>query len=149
MSRQEDVGFAENFLKRDGRLNRWRYFKRFFALIVMVIAAVGVIVGIISAFENSAIVILGALVLIVVLLATIYPFFCLMVRRLHDMNKSENFAYAYFAVYIVVSMLSGILEDEYEDLAAGMGLIIFVVNLYITLSPGTKGDNQYGSDPLE
>ncbi|MBR0261696.1 MAG: hypothetical protein IJQ85_07875 [Selenomonadaceae bacterium] len=34
MSRVKDDGFVENFLKRDGRLNRWRYFKRTALLVV-------------------------------------------------------------------------------------------------------------------
>ena len=35
MAHVKDVGFAENFLKRDGRLNRWRFFKRNLAVALM------------------------------------------------------------------------------------------------------------------
>lgn len=148
--RVKDVGIAENFLKRDGRLNRWRYFKRVFVLgfaeMLLLTAAVAA-----TADENGALSTVGIVLYKGIGLASLVPFFCLAVRRLHDVNRDETLAYILFALNVAISLF---FDDDFsvtepsfmESLLAAAATLI---GLYMLLCPGTAGDNQYGTDPLE
>ena len=144
-----DNGLAENFFRRDGRLNRLRYFKRnvvvFLAAIVILFVVIVMDVnalGHLSSFGNGAIKIFSAVILI--------PTFCLMVRRLHDMDKSETLAYIYAVLSLVVVLFrdNDFLVTEPSTLENLLNIVSSFIGLYIFFCPGTKGDNQYGPDPL-
>ena len=149
MSRVKDKGLVENFLKRDGRLNRWRYFKRsmfvafvsFMILFCIIIADVNAL-GQLSDFGILLIKIFSALMQV--------PIFCLMVRRLQDMNKNETLAC--ICITLDLSMTFFIQNDFLTTEPSSLENILNVVNgliaLYIFLCPGTRGRNKYGEDPL-
>ena len=158
--RVKDKGFVENFLKRDGRLNRWRYFKRMLALLLIseaVVVVVSIVTVIISIFlmpnasltsdeelRNNAIIFTKAVCFLMT-----PAYFCLMVRRLHDLNKSEKIAYVLTAIICVNIFTLDVEPTEDSVLENILQWINFVFTLYLFLFPGTKGDNQYGADPLE
>ena len=149
MARQPDNGIVENFLRRDGRLNRWRYFKRctllglvefviFVAIFIMDMNALGQL----SSFGNIA--------LKLVLAVGQIPFFCLMTRRLHDCGRDEKLAYASLALNAIIIILTNynnlIVEPSlFENIITALA---GVIGIYALFCPGTKGDNQYGEDPL-
>ena len=149
--RVPDSGIYENFFKRDGRLNRWRYFKRSVVIgfvdliILMVIFFTDVnALGQLSTLGNAAV---KAVVLIFQL-----PFYCLMVRRLHDIDHSEKLA----QLSLAMSIATVFFTDYSINAAANQSLIesiIVLVNgvigFYVLFRSGTKGANQYGEDPLE
>ena len=149
MARQPDSGIYENFFRRDGRLNRWRYFKRLtvIAVVEMLIAIAIFIMNMNALGQLSS---SGEMVFKLLLAAGQMPFFCLMVRRLHDCDKDEKLAYA----SLVLNALAIIVTD-YKTLAEPtlfdnvVAALAGVIGLYALLCPGTKGDNQYGADPLE
>ncbi|MBR1646348.1 MAG: DUF805 domain-containing protein [Selenomonadaceae bacterium] len=149
MARQPDSGIYENFFRRDGRLNRLRYFKRciLLCLVEFLIAAVIFVMDMNALGQLSS---TGNLAFKFLLAVGQIPFFCLMVRRLHDCDKDEKLAYASLvlnALTIIVTDYSAFAEPSLFDnvVAALAG----VIGLYALLCPGTKGDNQYGEDPLE
>ena len=150
MARVKDKGIFENFFRRDGRLNRWRYFKRTIAIfpVALLISFAVVIVdvnalGQLSSFGNNAIKFLLAAIQI--------PFFCLTVRRLHDMNKNETLAYVAIGLGLIPILFrdGDFLVTEPSTLENLLNLVSGFISLYILFCPGTHGNNQYGSDPLE
>lgn len=149
MSRQIDSGIAENFFRRDGRLNRWRYFKRVFLLgvIEMLILSVIFLIDVNALGEMST---LGNAVVNLVCFAGMIPFYCLSVRRLHDMNKGDTLIRANIAldVFLTIARGKNFLVTEPSFLLNGLSTLSGVIGLYILLCPGTSGANQYGSDPL-
>ena len=157
MAHVKDKGYVENFLKREGRLNRWRYFKRMFALL-LISEIVVIVVSIIAALSMPTVIFSSDTSLfdnLIVNIAKVVGFlltpayFCLMVRRLHDLNQSEAIAYVAVAV-ICVNILSLDLEQEEDSiLEIALQWLNFAFTLYLLFFPGTKGNNKYGSDPLE
>ena len=150
MSRQPDRGIVENFFRRDGRLNRLRYFKRNVVLFVveLIILTVITTAGTDDLDEFSQ----GSLILFkVVSIAVMIPFCCLMIRRLHDLNMNETLAYVFFALIVVSILMDGkdMLKTEPTLLEDALNTVNFVISLYVLFWPGTNGDNRYGSDPLK
>lgn len=161
MARVKDKGFVENFLKRDGRLNRWRYFKRLVALFLiseLVIIVAGTITIIIfyflmpdaSFWNNDAEIRNYAIIFAQGVCLLMTPaYFCLMVRRLHDLNRGE--AIAYWLTAVSCANILGLDLGQREDsiLENILQLIHLGFTIYLLFFRGTKGNNQYGSDPLE
>lgn len=150
MSRQVDRGIVENFFRRDGRLNRMRYFKRNVVLFVveLIILTVITTLGTNDLDEFSQ----GSLILFkVVSIAVMIPFCCLMIRRLHDLNMNETLAYVFFALIVVSILMDGkdMLKTEPTLLEDALNTVNFIISLYVLFWPGTNGDNRYGSDPLK
>ena len=150
MNRQPDSGIVENFFRRDGRLNRLRYFKRNVVLFVveLIILTVITTVGTNDLDEFSQ----GSLILFkVVSIAVMIPFCCLMIRRLHDLNMNETLAYVFFALIVVSILMDGkdMLKTEPTLLEDALNTVNFIISLYVLFWPGTNGDNRYGSDPLK
>lgn len=150
MAHVKDSGIAENFFRRDGRLNRLRYFKRsmllafvsFIILFFIIVVDVNAL-GQLSSFGNGLIKFFSAAVQV--------PIFCLTVRRLHDMNKDEKLAYVCVAISLSTTLFQGndFLVTEPSQLENLLTLVNGIIALYVLFWPGTKGDNQYGADPLE
>ncbi len=96
----------------EGRLNRWNFFTN--SLKILALYVVGSIcTGIFAP--------VGAIMLIATFIGNIM----LMVRRLHDLDKS-----GWWNLLILI---------PYVDIVFG---------LYLTFAKGTDGDNKYGHDPL-
>ena len=157
MARQPDKGIYENFLRRDGRLNRLRYFKRI-VLIGIIDAIIGAVIGAVASDDFGQLSTMGDILDKIFAILFLIPQFCLMIRRLHDMNKGNTLAYVnvilgVVSLFLVEHMVASISSGEplmVESTIAGVFLIAqVVISLYILFCPGTKGDNNYGSDPLE
>ena len=148
MARKLDNGIVENFFRRDGRLNRWRYFKR----ITVVALVMSVIITANFLTDMNALGLLsptGDIIFKGVSLAALIPIFCLMVRRLHDIGRDEKLAYIAVAINVV-----SILSMDHTTIAEPtifqyiLGIIVSAINLYCLFCPGTRGYNKYGADPL-
>lgn len=75
----------------------------------------------------------GAIPALIIALAMMPPSIAISVRRLHDANKSGWFALGFLIMLIPV-------------IGEIIGMILTVV---IGVLEGTKGENQYGEDPLK
>ena len=149
MARQPDSGIYENFFRRDGRLNRLRYFKRLMVLIlIQFIITVAIFSVSISVFGQMSTA--GNIAFKVFLAAAQIPFLCLMIRRLHDCGRDEKLAYAALALNvltIIVTDYSALEEPTlFENIITALSAVI---GIYALFCPGTAGYNQYGEDPLE
>lgn len=148
--RVPDIGIVENFFKRDGRLNRWRYFKRSVVLgfvdlifLMMIFFTDVNALGELSTFGNAMV---KAVVLIFQL-----PFYCLMVRRLHDIDHSEKLAQLSLAMSIATVFFTDYNINAPANQSLIESIIVLVngaIGLYVLFRHGTKGANQYGEDPL-
>lgn len=152
MARQPDNGLVENFFKREGRLNRWRYFKRF---VVLNLVETIILIVIFLAMSNmiGELTPRGIVVTNVFYIVAQIPLYCLMVRRLHDIGRDEKLAQICFAINtaMVIFLPETNINTPLEPSPVEMIIMLAagVIGLYIMFCPGTKGDNQYGEDPLE
>ena len=102
----------------DGRIGRWMYFKLFsFSYLMMTIF----ILIMVNIFNNM----FGAILLLIFTISYVWLSFALIIKRLHDVNKSGW-----------LSLLSFI------------PLINLFLGLYLLFVKGTMGANQYGEDLL-
>ena len=125
-----DNGVQETFFRQDGRLNRLRYFKRM------------LVVGIVSSLLNILIgSTLGTLI-------TLYPQYCLVLRRLHDLGKDNTLALVTIGMGIFTAFIPFMDSESILPLLMILGLIGLVIGLYLLFKKGDEGPNQYGPDPL-
>ena len=140
-----DETFSDMFLKKDGRLNRLRYFKR--GLVITSINSIS------QAISMSFGLFISAL--------SYYLYYVLARRRLQDLGKGDTLAKIFSISGVVYSLifLSKIAgKDEYmaafevmvvkSPISIIFGLGMLSMGLYLTFAKGTTGANQYGSDPL-
>lgn len=115
----------QNYANFNGRARRseYWYFLLFNIAIFFLVAIIGAILG--SLFNDVMTGLVIAYVFILLYnLATLIPSIAVLVRRLHDVNKSGWF---YFVAFIPL-----------------VGVIWLIILL---CSEGTSGNNEYGSDP--
>lgn len=108
----------EKFCSFDGRLNRKPYFLRNFAI--------GIISGLLGFIIEMSGSLLFAMLGLGVTLALTVCSVSLMVRRLHDLDKS-----GYFALIMLIPFINVLL------------------GLYLLFFKGTDGYNRFGEDPLQ
>lgn len=137
---QKDNGLYEMFLTWHKRLNRMRYFKRVFALgmvafvlLIIIMATTTVPVSPDAAIvsgtindEGFSLSTGGSLLFILVFCGAWVSHYMLMIRRLHDLDKT-----GWLALLVLVPVVNA----------------FFV--LYLFFAPGTVGANDYGADPIE
>ena len=145
----EDKTAEEMFLKRTGRLNRLRYFKRGIAVTLIAILAF-VPVSVIFGDDWGNLSSFGELVVTAINLVSLIPLYCLDVRRLHDMDKDETLAKISLGLGVIGAFVSS--NSDPFDLSPTATIVYLaetVIALYLLFSPGTKGENKYGADPLQ
>ncbi len=136
-----DDGFRDNFLKTKGRLNRKRFFKRGLVLgglsfLLLIIIAVICDDGMGDITDGGALLLMGLLIGVNIM------YYCLAVRRLHDLGKNNTLAIVLLVVAIVQIL-------EISDFITGLASLIgFGGGLYLLFAKGVEGPNEYGPDPL-
>lgn len=123
---QEDSTFLEMFLSINGRLNRFRYFKRSFLLLIIETILAFAIVAAFMEPSGQNISTAGYIAFILMIIVFVPPHYMLMIRRLHDLNKTG---------WMCLIML--------------IPLVNTIFSFYVLFAPGTVGYNQYGADPVE
>ena len=136
-----DSGFSENFLRSDGRLNRWRYFKRQICLTLFAVVAIIFAYIIFTddwGYETDELYIATG---IIVLGVNILSYF-LNVRRLHDLGEKNTLA----IVLLVLGIITAIFSES--DISTATSGIETIGTFYLLLKKGVAGPNEYGPDPL-
>ena len=147
----DDVGVEAMFLKRTGRLNRLRFIQRILALGVAEFIGIFIIAalfvndyGLMSNFGN--------LLVTFLIIAGLVPEYCLMVRRLYDLNQNDILAKVSvgLSVFVLIYSLTKNPFEQFEtsDVEIIIGLAQFAFVMYLFCVPGVRGRNQYGPDPL-
>lgn len=122
------------YLSDKGRLARLPYFLYALGLVVVMFVAIFILVPI-----------LGLIGGLVAYLIFIYPFYCLMAKRLQDFDKPGKWAWGVIAVGLLGSVLS--LSEPMMTIGSLVSLLQLILGLIILFMPGTKGSNQYGAEP--
>ena len=136
-----DNGFRENFINTKGRLNRKRFFKRSLVLgllsfLLIIIVAVICDDGM-GDISNGGVLLLGILLIGVNLM-----YYCLAVRRLHDLGMKNTLAIVLLGASIIQIL-------EISDFTTGAASLVgFCGGGYLLLAKGVEGANEYGPDPL-
>jgi uncharacterized membrane protein YhaH (DUF805 family) len=123
----------------------------------------GVIVVALVAKMIESLVGLGAVFLaygpltLLIALATFIPSLAVQVRRLHDLNRSGLWLLVFYIPYALMLFMMpaapapGSMPDLGSAAIAGLlGLVVLVIGIALIIFfclPGTKGDNNFGSDP--
>lgn len=147
-----------NFANFAGRARRREYWL-FYLFSIIINLAIQVISYFASTVSiSSGINIPSIIVNVISLLWSLYiliPSIALVVRRLHDINRSGWWylvfiaASIFFVVEYVMFMLDG-MSDKYLPafIIACVLLALCAIAMFVALVlPGTKGENEYGPDP--
>lgn len=114
--------WKQKFFSTKGRINRLNYLLRGIALQLIVSVAQFMSIFALTLMEMDAAIIGGLLLLLIVafVIACIYSWLCLTIKRWHDLNKSGWYSL--------------------------LGILIIPV-FYIIFAKGTDGPNKYGPKP--
>ena len=117
--------FKEKFLTTEGRLNRLKYFKYLvFSILGFLIVdiALQVPVAIITGDAEGT---LTKAVNVVAQFCWFMIYLCLVIRRLHDLDRRDLFAFLVLIPFVNI-----------------------LFEIYLLFFKGTNGFNKYGPDPL-
>lgn len=117
---KKDETFSERFYNADGRLNRKPYIIRFLILYTVAFC-IGVIANLTGLDVTAGVVIKGILFVFVGI-----PSVMIMIRRLHDLNRT-----GWWWIFSVIPFIN-----------------LFML-VYLLCFKGTVGPNRFGPDPLE
>jgi uncharacterized membrane protein YhaH (DUF805 family) len=146
------MDFGYLFTSFEGRINRKPFWM---GVIVMIVAAIvlTVVLGLIVGWEGRGF----AIVALLIQLAMLYPSLALMIKRLHDRDRPDYFAYIMIAPAILSSVTNvlGLTGNPAAPNALDylLSLIVFVIGIWslieLGILRGTVGPNRHGPDPLE
>lgn len=148
------MSFQSLYFSMEGRIGRGAYW-----LGIIGIAVVSFVAGLILWHIFGAKLILsggGRFVQFVVVMALLYPVYCVMAKRFQDRNESRSLALVGIGVTAAKAVLDlfhvtgdpwvpNALDTVFLVIQIGVGLWYFVV---LGCLRGTIGDNHYGSDPV-
>ena len=144
----------ETFLRREGRLNRWKYFKRSMAAGLIGVFSAVLIAVILSVFITSAEI--ATYIGIFAMLAIIfYLQYGLNIRRCHDLKENsllhwciEKDDTAISKFLISMGMITGMLTIfEFDEHFINLiDIPSMIVGIYLFFAPGEIGENKYGED---
>lgn len=142
--------FQKNFLTAEGRLNRWKYFKLLLILTLIELVAV-IIVSVVFSDEFGNLSSSEENLLNIIAGAALLPTYFLDVRRLHDFNQDDTLAkisaaLSFYFIFFIENPENFIFMSALDRVVC---IATFVLGMYILFKPGTRGENQYGADPLE
>ena len=152
-----DEGFQANFFRTEGRLNRWRYFKRTLLITLLVMLVAGVISIPFMDYQGDTPKEFDYF-LSMVNFVLLYSYYTLDVRRLHDMGKTEYMAQQALVLGIVMDVGDYFVKYPNGDynvhssffwMYVAGGIVYCVLALYFLFAEGHYGANEYGPDPLE
>ena len=121
-----------------GRLNRAPYW-------IINIPLNGIMNGLERAVPNPTPT--GELIIWILTLMSVYLGLCLLIGRLHDIDRSGWWA-ALLLLLISCLGLYGSVPDPFAWAAVIVGFIGIGFGLYVSLKPGTVGPNRFGPDPI-
>lgn len=149
---------TSDYANFSGRARRREYWLFYLFTIIINLA-----IQVISLFASkisyaSGLSIPSIAVSVISLLWSIYiftPSIALVVRRLHDINRSGwwYFLFIALAIFVIAGSVSHVyfgMSDKYLPVIviAFILLVLSAIAMFVALIlPGTKGENEYGSDP--
>lgn len=140
-----DKGFISHFFKRQGRLNRKRYVKRYLLVSLLELFLMTVLASLVALYQygyESLPILLGEFIMT---LPFGYAIFCLSCRRLQDLGQGP-----YLGGFLWILELVSFWSNQYSDLlSTALAIVQIVIVFYLWGTPGIRGRNEYGPDPLD
>ncbi len=143
----EENTISEMFFKSHGRLNRLRFLKRraVLAFLLTMLISLGYRV---MGYEFGQVTIYATVYNTIVSLIFVIPTYFLNVRRLQDMNKGKTIAVVYAILTSIMAFMDFTGMNYLLYVALVFVTIVFMINGYLLVSPGTNGKNRYGASPI-
>lgn len=137
----------EMFFKSHGRLNRLRFIKRraVLAILLTMLLSLGYKV---LGYEFGQVTTYATIYNTVISLIFVVPTYFLNVRRLQDMNKGKTIAVVYAILTSIMAFMDFTGMNYMIYVALTFATIVFMINGYLLVSPGTNGKNRYGASPI-
>lgn len=140
------IGFKTKGLRFYGRSSRAEFW--YFYLSTMVFIGVS--------FKLNAIPVVGSLIQAIVIILIVACQYTATIRRMHDLNMSGKIVAAPYLLTLIYLVALGPVNVLYPEFGPKIldGLVTLTVLSYLYLifmcaKPGTKGNNRYGTDPLD
>jgi uncharacterized membrane protein YhaH (DUF805 family) len=143
--------FGQFLFSARGRISRSQFWLKWF-LPIFVIGVILFVVTYASAASGSveSTSVMG-LVLLVYSLIVLWPNIAVLVKRIHDSNKSGWLVLAFYAPWLLQNILT-YTAGQQNPATILVGLVVFVVAVWFFIDfgcmRGTIGENQYGPDPV-
>lgn len=122
------------YLSDKGRIARLPYFLYGLVLAVVMIVLVFILAPIV-----------GPVGILIAYVVFIYPFYCLIAKRLQDFDKPGKWAWIFIAIGLLGTFLS--MSEATMNIGYLISLLQLIAGLIILFMPGTMGSNQYGAEP--
>ena len=131
--------FSWFFLLVKGRISRQEFSLGFFGLVLVdiLVIRIGIKLGSGPRYYTDSPPDDDISILRMLLIASLWPFAAIVVKRLHDLNVSGWWALA----ILVVPHLASALHVKYW-------IPYLAIVATLSVLPGSKGDNRFGRDPL-
>lgn len=140
------IGFKTKGLRFYGRSSRAEFW--YFYLSTCFLIAIS--------FKLNIIPVVGSLLQALVIIAIVACQYTATIRRLHDLNKSGKivalpyiFTLAYFVTMGPINALQPELAPKVLDGLVTLATLSYLYILFLCTRIGTKGNNNYGTDPLD
>jgi uncharacterized membrane protein YhaH (DUF805 family) len=150
--------FGQLYFSASGRISRSQYWLRFFLPVIAITIVLQIVIGISAVMGHVAAVAIFYVVYVVFGLAILWPSIAIMVKRIHDRNKTGWLVLLPYAPLVLLLVCSAISAASGGGVGAlgvisAFFLIAFVVIciwFFIEFGclRGTIGANQYGPDPV-
>ena len=134
-----------------GRISRSQFWLKWFLPVVAIYIVLEIILVAAVASGNTATVGVIFVILLIFSLITLWPGIAVLVKRIHDRNKSGWLALALYVpliLYYIVVAAGG----QQNAAAIVLSLVVLGVGIWFFIEfgcmRGTVGANQYGADPL-
>lgn len=141
----------EGYFALSGRMRRWRFF--IYGLALWIIIPVLVLLAV-PAVNNARYPFFAALIVVIAIgVFWTWAGLALVVKRLHDLNKS---GWHYVWMFLLPGLLSGGLGVQWNGSLSGqwsfgygqvLGIIPLIAILYLIFARGSDGPNDYGYPP--
>lgn len=123
----------------NGRLSRFAYFT--YSFVNIAFGILGFMVAYIFALANYPS--FAALIGITTLGSCVYSGYALLVKRLHDIGVTGNYAWG----FVISSAATTIFSTSAPVVSDFCLLVSFVGSLVVLFTPGYSGSNEYGTVP--
>jgi uncharacterized membrane protein YhaH (DUF805 family) len=147
--------FLAFYFSPSGRISRSQYWLRYF----LPVTIVGVMLSLLSLTGNPVLALLPSLFQLIMF----WPHFAILIKRIHDRNKSGWLVWALYVplIFTMIFLVGAIIATAASATGAAMtlgiitgvfGFASFCVGVWFFVEfgcmPGTVGVNKYGPDPV-
>lgn len=149
--------FMQFYFSPSGRASRSQYWLRYVLPVFAISVVLNMILGIATATDNTGLAALFGVLNSLFALATFWPAIAVLVKRMHDRNKSGWLVLLPSAIVVVAAIVvvTAAVSDSFATaivLGIIFGLAMLAVAIWFFIEfgcmRGTIGTNRYGPDPV-